>query len=272
VLDAVYPPDVDLYAEAPANFERALDRLFESCEATSVCSTNYPDLRQTFLSTVAHLNAEPAPSTLTDVRTGDDIPALMDGDALVGLVFQLLYSTEAKLLIPELIMDASRNDFAAIENHRSSLLGIQSVSSRAMMFSVQCHEEVPFSVRDASALSEARYPELAGTFAHGLLGELTYRVCEGWPAGRADPSANEPVYSSIPTLIMTGEFDPITPPEWGVRVAETLTRAYAFEYPGVGHGASALRGCPQDMFLAFLEDPTTAPASTCIAEMTRNDR
>jgi hypothetical protein len=266
-LDAVYPPDVDLYAEAPANFERSLERLFASCAANPICYSNYPDLRDTFFDTVEKLNREPGHSALTDFRTGDEIPAEMDGDVLVAMVFQLLYSTEVKLLLPELIQDASVGDFAALDNFRSNLLMQQSTSSRGMMFSVQCNEEIAFSSPDAVRDIEMRYPELVGTFAHGLMGDLAYRVCEHWDAGHADPSANEPVYSDIPTLIMTGEFDPITPPEWGRHVAATLTQAYAFEYPGVGHGASNVVGCPLDMLLAFLNDPGSPPDDTCIAAM-----
>lgn len=265
VLDAVYPPDVDLYATAPANFERALDRLFESCAANAVCAETYPDLRDTFFETVTRLNANPLPSTLTDFATGEEIPTVMDGDALIATTFQILYDTEAKLLVPELIFDANRDDLAALENVRSNLISQPTIASQGMMFSVQCHEEVPFGVLTASDAAQSRYPEINGVFAHGLLGGLTARVCAGWDAGQADPSANEPVHSDLPTLIMTGEFDPVTPPAWGERVAQTLPRSHAFEYPGVGHGASFVQGCPQQMFLAFLDNPTGIPDATCIA-------
>jgi pimeloyl-ACP methyl ester carboxylesterase len=267
VLDAVYPPDIDLYTEAPANLDRALNKLFESCATNPICSSNYPDLSRTFQETVARLNTEPLESILMDGRGGEEYPAVMDGDALIGLVFQLLYSTEAKLLIPELISDVSQNELAAAENLRSSLLAQESLSSRGMMFSVQCAEEVPYGSRGGAAGQVLRYPELAGTFAHGLLGEITYRVCERWGADEAPPSANESVISDLPTLIMTGEFDPITPPEWGHHVAMTLSHGYAYEYPGVGHGASATDGCPQQMMLAFLDDPATQPDATCIDAM-----
>jgi len=46
-----------------------------------------------------------------------------------------------------------------------------------------------------------------------------------------------------------------------------MDRGHFFEYPGVGHGASIVPGCPTDMMLAFLEDPFTAPDDACIAEM-----
>jgi hypothetical protein len=77
---------------------------------------------------------------------------------------------------------------------------------------------------------------------------------------------NEPVHSDVPTLVMQGAYDPITPPAWGRHAAETLSNGYFFEYPAVGHGASAVEGCPRDMMIAFLNDPA-APDSSCIAQM-----
>jgi hypothetical protein len=66
---------------------------------------------------------------------------------------------------------------------------------------------------------------------------------------------------------MSGEFDPITPPAWGRQAAETLENGYFFEYPGIGHGASAVPGCPRQMFTAFLQNPASAPDGSCIREM-----
>jgi hypothetical protein len=66
---------------------------------------------------------------------------------------------------------------------------------------------------------------------------------------------------------MSGQYDPVTPPDWGRRAAETLPNSFFFEYPGVGHGASPGTGCPADMMTAFLNDPTTAPDDACIGEM-----
>jgi len=52
-----------------------------------------------------------------------------------------------------------------------------------------------------------------------------------------------------------------------MRAAATLPNGYLYEYPGVGHRASAPRGCPQQMFMAFLDDPWTEPNDACIATM-----
>ena len=73
--------------------------------------------------------------------------------------------------------------------------------------------------------------------------------------------------SDVPVLVMTGEFDPITPPVWGSHAAQTLPNSFVFEFPGIGHGASVVPGCPQAMMVDFWEDHQTAPDDSCIQKM-----
>jgi pimeloyl-ACP methyl ester carboxylesterase len=268
VLDSVYPPDVDLYVESPANFGRSLDLLLDSCAANPVCDENYPNLRTVFFDTIEQLNAAPVTRTITDTLTGVDYTTLFDGDALLGLVFQVLYETEFKYLLPELIYDANQNNFDALDRIRGALLAQRTATSTGMMFSVQCHEEIPFSSPEAFEAALAQHPESTGLFERATAGGLAYRVCAGWGAGRADAIENQPVTSNIPTLVLAGESDPVTPPAWGRHAAETLSNSYFFECPGVGHGASA-QDCGRKLVLAFLDNPTVAPDNGDTAEMER---
>lgn len=267
ILDAVYPPDVDLYVEAPANFERALDRLFEACAANEVCNSAHPDLRATFFDMVQRLNTAPVLLETEDPVSGDIRRTWIDGDTVLALTFQLLYDGRLRYLLPEQFAAAGQGDYRAFELAIAALVHMASISSRGMMLSVQCHEEIAFSSIEAFQAEAARHPDVAGMYPNSLLGGLAYRACQEWGAGRAEASADEPVSSDVPTLIMSGEFDPITPPAWGQRAAATLSSAYVYEYPGVGHGASAVPGCPQQMFVAFLENPAFPPDDACLAGM-----
>ena len=264
VLDSVYPPDADLYVESPANFDRSLNLLLDSCATNPVCDQNYPGLRTVFFDTIERLNAAPVTRTITDTFTGASYTGLFDGDAMLGFVFQVLYETEFKYLLPELIYDASQNNFAALDRIRGAMLAQRTATSLGMMFSVQCHEEIPFSSPGAFEAALAEYPEFAGVFGRAPAGGLAYRVCATWDAGQADPIENQPVISDVPALVLTGEFDPVTPPAWGRHVAETLSNSYFFECPGVGHGASA-QDCGRKLMLAFLGDPAVAPNDGGIA-------
>lgn len=265
VLDSVYPPDADLAVEGPGNARRAFDRLFASCAENEVCREAYPDLETVFFNTVAQLNATPVSSTITDTLTGEVYPAVLTGDGLVGLVFQILYDSELRLMLPQLIYDAHRGEFAALDRFRGALLARAPSTSRGMTFSVQCHEEVPFSSEAVLEEALTDYPEFAGLYRQSVAGVLGFRVCETWGAGVAPAEENAPVWSDMPTLILTGEFDPITPPRWGLQAAETLPLSYPFEVPRVGHGASFVDGCPREMMLAFLDDPAVALDGACLA-------
>ena len=64
----------------------------------------------------------------------------------------------------------------------------------------------------------------------GLLGGDLIEACQPWTEiGTADPIENEPADWPQPTLVMSGAFDPITPPEWGEALAARLPNAtFAF--------------------------------------------
>jgi pimeloyl-ACP methyl ester carboxylesterase len=267
VLEAVYPPDVDLYVEAPANFNRALEKLFEACASNQVCNRAYPDLREVFFDTVSHLNSQPVLREIENPFTGEKYQGWMDGNTLLGLTFQLLYDSRIRYLIPQYIYAASQDDYTTFDLTRGSLIGLIKLSSRGMMFSVQCHDELPFSSPDEFHAALSSYSELGTMYDSSLLGGMAYRACETWGAGVADPTANQPVTSDLPTLVMSGEFDPITPPEWGQRAARHLENSYSFEFPGAGHGASGAGSCPRQMMIAFLDQPAIKPDSSCMSQM-----
>ena len=49
--------------------------------------------------------------------------------------------------------------------------------------------------------------------------------------------------------------------------ASNLAKSSFFEFPGVGHGASAAAGCPQEMVVAFPADPVAVPAEQLTMEL-----
>ena len=267
ILDSVYPPDVDLYAEGPANFDRALNKLFSACAANPVCGQAYPDLETVFYETIRRLDETPVQASIIDPFTGARYQTWMNGKTMLGLTFRLLYNSQVRYLLPMYIEDASRDNFSAFNLMHGIMIGRIGLSSLGMSLSVQCHEELAFSSRQIVQTRLSDHSELAGIYENSLIGSFVFQICQEWPAGSADPSANQAVTSDVPTLLMSGEFDPITPPAWGRKAAQTLSHGYFFEYPGIGHGASIIPGCPQDMASAFLDNPDEPPDDTCITDL-----
>jgi pimeloyl-ACP methyl ester carboxylesterase len=65
----------------------------------------------------------------------------------------------------------------------------------------------------------------------------SYRaVCRLWPYARLPASHWEPVKSDVPTLLLSGGRDPVTPPEGALAVAAHLSRSLHVLVPNGGHG------------------------------------
>ena len=71
--------------------------------------------------------------------------------------------------------------------------------------------------------------------------------------------------SDIPTLVLNGRFDPITPPANGEAAARTLKRATVLTFPNTGHGAFQSEPCASSIAIAFVTTPEVAPSSACVA-------
>jgi hypothetical protein len=241
--------------------------LFQSCAADPACNAAYPDLRDVFFDTVDRLNETPLNFQVTNPLTNASYDALLSGDSLLALLFQFLYITEVLPSLPQIIYDASQDDLSLLTLLYGSLLAQSEAMSAGMQFSVQCNEELVFSSFQEFETALAQYPQWDGMFEGATVGNLGFDVCAAWNSGQADAIENQLVSSDVPTLIMAGEFDPITPPAWGQRAAATLTNSYFFQYPGVGHGPSFAHDCPRAMMRAFLNDPHVAPDDACIAAM-----
>jgi hypothetical protein len=108
------------------------------------------------------------------------------------------------------------------------------------------------------------YPDVDGLFGAA---EAEFEDCSLWGAGTADPIEDEPVESTIPTLILAGGYDPITPPSYGRLAAETLPNSTFFEFPGYAHGVTTAGDCPTGIVLDFIDDPGSPPDGSCIADL-----
>jgi pimeloyl-ACP methyl ester carboxylesterase len=89
-------------------------------------------------------------------------------------------------------------------------------------------------------------------------------ICRVWKVKRAKPVANEPVSSTIPTLILAAQYDAYTTPDWGRKTAERMKNSSFFEVPWAGHGPAFSVPCVGGMIAEFIDDPTVAPRSDCI--------
>jgi len=75
--------------------------------------------------------------------------------------------------------------------------------------------------------------------------------------------------SNIPSLIIAGSFDPVTPPIYAKQVAAHLSHSYYFEFPNLGHTPTATdtSGCAMNIALQFLDNPSAEPDRSCLNKL-----
>lgn len=270
ILGAVLPAEKSFFVHVPITATNAVLRLVEQCAADEACNAAYPDLKQTLFDTVERLNANPVPITVTSPLDGETYDILLTGDKVVGNLVTFLYLTEIIPVLPKAIVDVANGNYDLMTRLSALEVLLVNATSRGMLFSVLCAEDL-IGVTPADYLDVLAQvpPELQGqedpedVIEYGFFG-----ICENWPVDQADPSVKEPVVSDIPTVLLEGELDPVTPAEYAEQVAETLSNSFLYVFPGVGHTVLVSSRCAQDIALDFIDDPTQEPDASCIAEMT----
>ncbi len=272
ILDSVYPPEVDAYTEQAANAARAIQGLLQGCAADSACDTAFVDLEPAFYALIDELNETPVELLLEDPESGETEEFLLDGDMLVSSMVDWLYDTETIPELPFVIDAAIAEDYEPLREllEFSGATGEwrrqedDIADSEGAYNSIECYEEIPFNDLDAAIAAGADYPP---QLIAPLLSEVEdlFAICEFWPVGTAAAIETAPVQSAIPTLLLVGEYDPVTPPQWGRQAAAQLTSSFLFEMRGAGHALIDAGSCPLSIAVTFVVDPTASPDATCLA-------
>ncbi len=264
ILDGVVPMDLALGPDISLDAQRALEMLFDRCAANPACAERFPTLRDSFARIQRQLRDAPVQLVLADPVTAELTESVFTEEYFSGIVRMFSYAPETVALLPLLIDHAaSTGDFAPLA--AQTLLVLQELGdsiATGMHNAIVCTEDLPF-IDDGDAM-RARLGE---TYLGANTLEYLVEACELWPRGIIDDDFKQPWTSDIPTLVLSGEADPVTPPSNGEHVIETLSSAKHIVGPGQGHGLS-LRGCVPRLMAEFVEaaDPTAIDAE-CVAHL-----
>ena len=105
-------------------------------------------------------------------------------------------------------------------------------------------------------------PQDANTILGTRMIDTLQAVCSVWPRGTRPADFHQPLKTAIPTLLLSGQFDPVTPPRYGEEVLEGLSNGRHLVLNGQGHNVIAA-GCMPTLVKNFVEklDPKKLDAS-----------
>ncbi|MGN6789113.1 MAG: alpha/beta hydrolase [Rhodanobacteraceae bacterium] len=245
VLDGVVPNQMvvgETFAEA---LERSLKLQNAACDATPACKKAFGDWYATLHQLHAKLKGTaPQQVTFEDPYSYKPVTKTLTADDLVGVVRMFSYSTLTAALLPLAVDEAAHGNYAPLLGQSKLLSGSLSESMQGgMQLSVICTEDAPLMKprpQDADLL-------LGTELIDGLLAE-----CKVWPHVPMPKDFHAPFKSSIPTLLISGERDPVTPPAYADEVLKGLSDGRSLVVNGLGHAEPIYADCMPDLVEQFV--------------------
>lgn len=262
ILDGVVPTDLNFIPKVTANTDRVFTEIIETCQQDKECSSEYPDLEARFFHLVDDLNETPVTLTLRDADTGERAVTQLDGDTLVDVLFQAFYLPDSYAYFPKLVANLEAGDMTFIEGIWP-LFAFDRTMSEGMYFSVICAEDADFDP------SETALDGVRPYFADQVEADLqSYRdACEIWKVDQLPSTVDDPVTGDTPVLLMSGFYDPITPPYFAEVASDSLPNDTHVVNPSGSHGVAFGDPCMDSIMMQFLTAPQLTPDTACLAEI-----
>lgn len=247
-LSGVLPAQTD----PPTDYGRFAQQTFEAyarlCAGIPACAGPHPDPSADLAraqAAVARAHSE-GRTDLSPGLFGELVRMELYGPGRVARLFRVL-------------REAAEGRFAFWEDRADRLLGVWSPDglSLGMFLSVTCADFMP-------QVDQARVRRAsAGTFAGAFRADQQAAACREWPVPPSPRSLAAPVRSRVPTLLISGEFDPVTPPQWGLLAARSLPRSRTVVIRRNGHALGEGAQCAATMMGMLIEtrDPRRIDAS-----------
>jgi pimeloyl-ACP methyl ester carboxylesterase len=254
ILDSVVPLQSDIVADQGVNIYRAIHLVGAACGSQPSCASKYGDVEAKELATLERVGAMPP-----KIRLSDGSSATVPPKLVANLLVAFMYSSETISLLPELVQELTDEDYSALQAAMDAQTTSTSSVATATYLSVTCADQVPFSSLSALNQSLSAVPE---RWRQWLTPSVLYDICRIWNVPAAPPIDHLAVVSSVPTLVTSGQFDPVTPPSYGALAAMTLSRSRPVVFAGEAH-ASSVTPCGKDVLHAFLNAPSGEPNASC---------
>ena len=260
ILDSVVPPGLPLGSEHARNLEDALAVHFQRCRETPACAAALGDPEARLEALAARLrDGGLEPVRYRDPTSGEWREEAPTYGHLAAILRLYAYSPLTAAVLPLVVQRADEGDYAGmLAMARMMFRDLGGQIAMGMHNSVVCPE-------DADDL-EVR-PEDEGSVLGTQMVEFMVAQCELWPRGERPDNFRAPLTGDLPVLLVSGEYDPVTPPRYGDEVAAALGNARHLVLPGQGHSLMTT-GCMPKLAAQFIEsaDPAALDA-TCLERL-----
>jgi len=275
-IDAVMPLDIresELYWRIAHWYERDLQKLQEICDRQPACAQNYPDMSGRVRQAIGSVVNQPIEVDVKDIENYPSGKARFFTDIAGYLPFMLFYEQDNYPGLPGLIyawadavVQRDRVIFQAIAA-AAGMGGGFGDGSPGMAYAIMCTDGDAEAQARASKKDILEDPVLGAAIGTAAFWDRRAELCAELGMDQRPAEQYLPVQTGIPSLIIEGDMDPITPPPNAKAILPGFSNGTYVEFPFAGHGPSRSVECAGDMLNLFYDDPSADPDLSCVDEM-----
>jgi pimeloyl-ACP methyl ester carboxylesterase len=256
VLDSPMPLESRFDEVAASSLRRALDAVVGACAVTPSCATKHPDLRANLDKAFTRYGREPVNFRFAVDKDRFDT-ATVGANQLAAVLGSATRTPPPIKRLPDFIDQAAAGNLEPLGGLFAEEIGPTSFTM-GMRIAVWCADVVPFE--DPKRIAAQSDPSAGAGGA--MLSVIPPSACARMHLPAAPAQEGEAVRSDIPTLILSGELDPWTPPMWGRRMLRNMPNAQFVEIAGRGH-TPGFSACSAGIIARFIRDPGKPASEAC---------
>ena len=265
VLDSPYPLNAG-YDWNRASALNALDRVFTACQADYQCAQAYPNLRQRFIDAMIRLINQP------DQWQGKTIGPHAAFDPIYHAVYMSTLLRNTPLLVDAL----ARQDYDMLFEVGAQLpfeipqaVDLSRLSSLGLNASVLCREDIFFPADPVTRVPmHGVWPEALVQAIHPEGWDYDTR-CGSLHVPLAAKTLNEPLFTALPSLVLVGAYDPITPTQFAEAMLLGMEKGTLAVDSSAAHimVLDEQNACVAAILNTFIEAPLSHPDLSCLAKV-----
>lgn len=256
IMDSNCPLDFPINSGMTEDYANSLNHILDDCANDPKCNKKYPNLKEDLTIFLQSLDEKQLKVGIAGGRQ-----AYLNKQEVNGILHQMLYDEWSYGSIPFLLKKFSkRNKFIIkrILNNLEAVL-LDNYNGVGLINYVYDHRPFQEMAREISHKSISHYPDLEvfdGYKAYYLQDERFL----------SNELSTHMLKTDIPTLILAGGYDPITPVYYSKRLLPYFSNHYYVEFPYTGHGVTNNR-CGRAIAENFLNTLESPYDNSCIEEI-----
>ena len=250
ILDSVYPSDKHSLLTWPSVLNETIQMIFERCKKNKSCHARYPNLHERFKVALKKLKYKSLYIQIPEYYSDGALNIYMNDIRFIEALFFATYSQELISMIPDTINAAANGVTKSLipvatayaDSYFDQYINIITFNS------VTCNDEATIS-REKYEKEVSRYPWLNSFMKDTWL----YDTCHIWSDKNKLVLKTKTVKSDIPTLILAGRDDSVTPWQWGKELHGKMSNSDYADFENTTHGVLINNDCANKVSYAFLD-------------------